>query len=56
MDKYVCIICGFIYDEAKAFPKKALQAQDGKTCGELLCPLERTKSEFNKQGESALMK
>ncbi len=56
MEKYVCSICGYIYDEEKGIPKSGIAA---KTPWESLpedwtCPLcGATKTEFNKQGESS---
>lgn len=56
MEKYVCTICGFIYDEAKGIPEAGIAP--GTRWEDLpenwVCPLcGATKSEFNKQGESA---
>jgi len=54
--KYVCSVCGYIYDEAKGIPEAGIAP--GTTWEELpadwVCPLcGATKSEFEKQGESA---
>lgn len=56
MVKYVCSICGFIYDEAKGIPEAGIAP--GTRWEELpddwVCPLcGASKSEFKKQGESA---
>ena len=56
MVKYVCSICGFIYDEAKGIPEAGIAP--GTRWEELpddwVCPLcGATKSEFEKQGEIA---
>ena len=56
MVKYVCSICGFIYDEAKGIPEAGIAP--GTVWGDLpedwICPLcGASKSEFEKQGESA---
>ncbi|NLP00362.1 MAG: rubredoxin [Clostridiaceae bacterium] len=54
MCKYVCSICGFIYDEAKGIPEAGIAP--GTAWEDIpedwVCPLcGATKSEFNKQGE-----
>ena len=54
MAKYVCSVCGYIYDEAKGIPEAGIAP--GTTCEELpedwVCPLcGATKAEFEKQGE-----
>ena len=56
MGKYVCSVCGYIYDEAKGIPEAGIAP--GTTWEELpadwVCPLcGATKSEFEKQGGSA---
>ncbi|MDD4802489.1 MAG: rubredoxin [Syntrophomonas sp.] len=56
MAKYVCSICGFIYDEANGIPEAGIVP--GTRWEDLpadwVCPLcGATKSEFEKQGESA---
>lgn len=56
MAKYTCSICGYVYDEAKGIPEAGIVA--GTKWEELpddwVCPLcGATKSEFEKQGESA---
>jgi rubredoxin len=56
MAKYVCSICGFIYDEADGIPEADIAP--GTSWEDLpedwVCPLcGATKSEFKKQGESA---
>ncbi|NLK86821.1 MAG: rubredoxin [Clostridiaceae bacterium] len=56
MAKYVCSVCGFVYDEAKGIPEAGIAP--GTTWEELpedwVCPLcGAAKSEFEKQGESA---
>ncbi len=56
MTKYVCSICGFIYDEANGIPEAGIAP--GTAWADLpedwICPLcAAEKSEFNKQGESA---
>jgi rubredoxin len=55
MAKYVCSVCGYIYDEAKGIPEAGIAP--GTTWGDLpedwVCPLcGAAKSEFGKQGES----
>lgn len=55
MAKYVCSVCGYIYDEAKGIPEAGIAP--GTTWEELpedwVCPLcGAAKSEFGKQGES----
>ena len=55
MAKYVCSVCGFVYDEAKGIPDAGIAA--GTRWEDLpedwVCPLcGATKSEFEKQGES----
>lgn len=56
MRKYVCSVCGFIYDEAKGIPEAGIAPG---TAWEALpenwvCPLcGATKAEFSKQGEPA---
>lgn len=55
MAKYVCSVCGYIYDEAKGIPEEGIAS--GTTWEELpedwVCPLcGAEKSEFEKQGES----
>lgn len=56
MLKYVCSICGFVYDEAKGIPEAGILP--GTAWEDLpedwVCPLcGAAKSEFKKQGESA---
>lgn len=56
MEKYVCTICGYVYDESKGIPEAGIAA--GTTWEELgddwVCPLcGATKSEFKKQGDEA---
>jgi len=57
MAKYVCSVCGYIYDEEKGIPEAGIapgtaweDLPENWTCP--LCGAE--KSEFNKQGESAI--
>src|SRR5574344_280899 len=55
MAKYICSVCGFVYDEAKGIPDAGIAA--GTRWEDLpedwVCPLcGATKSEFEKQGES----
>lgn len=55
MAKYICSVCGFIYDEAEGIPDAGVAA--GTRWEDLaedwVCPLcGATKSEFEKQGES----
>ncbi len=55
MAKYVCSVCGFVYDEAKGIPEAGIAP--GTTWEALpddwVCPLcGAAKSEFKKQGES----
>ena len=57
MKKYVCSVCGYIYDEAKGIPEADIAP--GTTWEELpkdwVCPLcGAAKSEFEKQGESGV--
>jgi len=57
MVKYVCSVCGFIYDEAKGIPDAGIAA--GTRWEDLpedwVCPLcGATKSEFEKQSESEM--
>ena len=57
MAKYVCSVCGFIYDEAKGIPEAGIAP--GTTWEVLpedwICPLcGAAKSEFEKQKESAI--
>lgn len=59
MLKYVCSICGFVYDEAKGIPEAGISL--GTTWEDLpedwVCPLcGAAKSEFKKQGEPASTK
>lgn len=56
MAKYVCSVCGYIYDEAKGIPEVGIAP--GTAWADLpedwTCPLcGAAKSEFHKQGESA---
>lgn len=56
MAKYVCSVCGYIYDEAKGIPEVGIAP--GTAWGDLpedwICPLcGAAKSEFHKQDESA---
>lgn len=56
MVKYVCSICGFIYDEAKGIPEAGIApgTRWEELPGDWVCPLcGAAKSEFEKQGESA---
>lgn len=57
MAKYVCSVCGYIYDEAKGIPEAGIAP--GTTWEELpedwVCPLcGAAKSDFVKQGESGI--
>lgn len=59
MKKYVCTVCGYIYDEAKGIPEAGIAA--GTTWEQLppdwVCPLcGATKSEFKEQGAAATEK
>ena len=56
MAKYVCSVCGFVYDEAKGIPEAGIAP--GTRWEDLpedwVCPIcGATKAEFEKQGESA---
>ena len=56
MEKYLCSICGYIYDEAKGIPEAGIAPgtlwED--VPEDWVCPLcGATKEEFEKQGESA---
>ncbi len=56
LSKYVCTVCGYVYDEAKGIPEVGIVP--GTLWGDLpddwVCPLcGATKVEFKKQGESA---
>ncbi len=56
MGKYVCSVCGYIYDEAKGIPEADIAP--GTAWEDLpddwVCPLcGATKEEFNKEGDSA---
>ena len=56
MAKYVCTVCGFVYDEAKGIPEAGIKP--GTKWEDLpedwTCPLcGATKAEFKKQGEFA---
>ena len=56
MAKYVCSVCGFVYDEAKGIPDAGIAP--GSRWEDLpedwVCPIcGATKAEFEKQGESA---
>ena len=56
MAKYVCSVCGFVYDEAKGIPEAGIAP--GSRWEDLpedwVCPIcGATKAEFEKQGESA---
>ncbi|MDD4510319.1 MAG: rubredoxin [Oscillospiraceae bacterium] len=56
MAKYVCSVCGYLYDEAKGIPEVGIAP--GTAWVDLpedwICPLcGAAKSEFHKQGESA---
>lgn len=56
MKKYVCTVCGFVYDEAKGIPEAGIAP--GTTWKELpedwICPLcGATKEEFKQEGEPA---
>ena len=56
MAKYVCLVCGFVYDEAKGIPEAGIAP--GSRWEDLpedwVCPIcGATKAEFEKQGESA---
>ena len=56
MEKYICTICGYIYDEAKGIPEAGIAPGTAweDLPGDWLCPLcGATKSEFEKQGEPA---
>ena len=55
MAKYVCSVCGFIYDEAMGIPEQVLlQYNMGGVTRGWVCPLcGAVKSEFEKQDESA---
>ena len=54
MEKYVCSVCGFVYDEAKGIPDAGIAP--GSRWEDLpedwVCPIcGATKAEFEKQGE-----
>ena len=56
MGKYVCSVCGYVYDEAKGIPEAGIvpgtRWQD--LPGDWVCPIcGATKAEFEKQGEFA---
>lgn len=56
MAKYVCLVCGFVYDEAKGIPEAGIAP--GSRWEDLpedwVCPIcGATKAEFEKQGEPA---
>lgn len=56
MNKYICSVCGYIYDEAKGIPEAGIAL--GTVWEDLpedwICPLcGAAKAEFNKQGEAA---
>ncbi|MFY9174828.1 MAG: rubredoxin [Peptococcia bacterium] len=56
MNKYVCTVCGYVYDEAKGIPEAGIAP--GTSWEELpddwLCPLcGATKGEFKKEGKAA---
>ena len=56
MGKYVCSVCGFVYDEAKGIPESgiALGSRWEDLPEDWVCPIcGATKAEFEKQGESA---
>ena len=56
MAKYVCSVCGFVYDEAKGIPEAgiALGSRWEDLPEDWVCPIcGATKAEFEKQGESA---
>ena len=56
MAKYVCSVCGFVYDEAKGIPESgiALGSRWEDLPEDWVCPIcGATKAEFEKQGESA---
>ena len=56
MEKYVCSVCGFVYDEAKGIPESgiALCSRWEDLPEDWVCPIcGATKAEFEKQGESA---
>ncbi|NCB44505.1 MAG: rubredoxin [Clostridia bacterium] len=56
MEKYVCSVCGFVYDEAKGIPESgiALGSRWEDLPEDWVCPIcGATKAEFEKQGESA---
>lgn len=53
MDKYVCSICGYIYDEALGIPEAGIEAGTlwNQVPSDWVCPLcGASKAEFNKQG------
>lgn len=53
MKKYVCTVCGFIYDEAKGIPNAGIAPGTAweELPGDWLCPLcGATKAEFKEQG------
>lgn len=59
MKKYVCTVCGFIYDEAKGIPEAGIvPGTKWETLPEdWVCPLcGATKSEFKEQGDVASVK
>lgn len=56
MGKYVCSVCGYVYDEAKGIPEVGIvpgtRWED--LPGDWVCPIcGATKAEFEKQGDSA---
>ena len=53
MGKYVCSVCGYVYDEAKGIPEAGIAAWEDLP-EDWVCPLcGAAKAEFSKQGESA---
>ncbi|MGR6835878.1 rubredoxin [Syntrophomonas erecta] len=56
MKKYVCSVCGYIFDEAKGIPEAGIApgTRWEDLPGDWVCPIcGATKEEFDKQGESA---
>ena len=56
MNKYICSVCGYIYDEAKGIPEAGIAPGTAweELPGDWVCPLcGAAKAEFSKQGEAA---
>jgi rubredoxin len=56
LNRYVCSICGYVYDEAKGIPEAGIVLGTGfnDLSEDWVCPLcKAPKAEFKKQGESA---